>query len=465
MTTYSVASGSTGQASISLPIQRRVIPARALIAPSSAPAQSLGRVPASSPPAWPPAPEQPPLFAPQTQPLFPPAPAALPSPGWPSAHSPVTSSPFGIASTPLETAQPTLASPFSSSVPETPFSLSPLDFSPAQAVPVSLPYEPRSDWQPPRDERNVPLGLLLILVLGLSGWLFWENTRPPMAAEFEAPQPASPQKPVSKPEVPQINPPAMKQVTPAPVPEMQEVRRAESVTKSKKKAVDESSLDLVAADAAAKRLMDVLLKGRTIEERLSAIALPEEHRVDVEEFFARTQPKIKSLKLSEVTPHTLPGQEPVPMLLVTTDINPKRGALVKLVPQLEGGFLMDWPLFAETHNGFLAGFLETQSDQPSWCHVILRRSHALNLEKAVRDQYFCVELQGSSDGSTQCFALTALETPLGRFLEREVEWGDVHVARLLLQHRELVGGVRSIVILDCEGAVTGAVFPSGTVKD
>ncbi|MBB5039293.1 hypothetical protein [Prosthecobacter dejongeii] len=324
-------------------------------------------------------------------------------------------------------------------------------------------YEAGPAWQPRRDERNVPLGLFLVLILSFGGWLLWQNAQPPLAVEFKAPEkPNEVEKSEKAPEA-ALKPPLVPPPVPAPEPE---IRRAElPLTPGLAPPVRNAPpLDLVAAGKASERLLKLLLESATLEKRASAVAQGDEHQVDLQEFFGRDSPKLKALKPFEVMPRTLPGQEEVPLFQVMTDKNPKAGALMRLVPQEDGGFLLDWPLFAESHEHRLAQFLEKKSDQPGWYHVVLRRSHALELSEDVRSGHLVLNLQGSADGSVQCLSLVPSETPLARFLERETEWGSLYVARLLLQHRSLPSGEAAVVILDCEGAVTGAVFPSGAVK-
>lgn len=473
MESYTTAANAQGPTAVSLPIQRRIIPSRPPNAPQgSSVLPSIIRPPNRQPSAWPQAPEQAPQFAPQTHPLFPPAPTA--SPNWPPV-SQIASTPFSLAppsTAPTQPESPT--QPFFTPEPPQP-SASPVQASPAPAreyepwgqatLPESEPPAPAmadSTWQPARDERNVPLGLFLVFVLGLAGWLAWEVSRPPLAIEVEAPTPA-PQVISPEPEV-QAAPP--EPATEKPPEMVTEIRRAElpSPAEVVPEPAQTQSMDLVAATAAAEKLLSTLLESKTIEERITTLSQGEEYRIDVEEFFAKSHPHLKSLKVSPSNPLTLPGQEMVPMLQVWTDKNPTKGALLKMTPQTQGGWLLNWPLFAETHEGRLARFLESSSEQPSWFYVTLHRSHAFDLPEAIRADYLCVDLQASADGSAAAKAVTALDTPLGRYLEREVAWEQMYIARLLLQHRKLSEGVQTIVMLDCEGAVTGAVFPSGAMK-
>ncbi|MES2739015.1 MAG: hypothetical protein V4672_22055 [Verrucomicrobiota bacterium] len=393
-------------------------------------------------------------------------------PAWPPVM-PVAMSPFGVAAP----SSPALFLPQPGApVPDPVAHASPMQGVPlmpeqpaVKAAPADQTYMPGPSWKPQRDERNVPLGILLVLVLGFGGWLFWQSSQPPLSVEFQAPEKPSAvvesvpeeKRAVPVPEAPMAATPAEPALLPAP-----EIRRAELPLTPGAVPVARAAaeVDLVAAGKSAESLVKVLLGSSSLDERLSTIAQSDEHRVDMEEFFGGGSPKLKSFKPADVTPRTLPGQELVPLFQITTDMNRKAGALIRGVPQEGGGFLMDWPLFAETHERRLDSFLEKKSEQPSWFHVVLRRSHGLELPEAVRAQHLCVNLQASADGSVQGMAVTPADTPLARFLEREAEWGTVYVGRLLLQHRPQTGGGSQVVILDCEGAVTGAVFPSGALK-
>lgn len=214
-------------------------------------------------------------------------------------------------------------------------------------------------------------------------------------------------------------------------------------------------VDLVAAGEAAQTLFLALIDAKTPEERIKLIAQPEEYGTDMAEFFAANTLQLVSLKPSNATPHILPGQQTVPLFQVCTKSCPE-GALMRLVPQPAGGFLLDWPLFAETHQKTLAKFLSAKAAEPAWFHVGLRRSHALGLPEAQRSIHFSFDLQGSADSSVSTLAVVQKETPIGRYLARETEWGTIYLARLLLQHRQLDGGLQAIVILDCENAATGS---------
>lgn len=329
------------------------------------------------------------------------------------------------------------------------------------------PGEPSLDapsWQPVREERNAPLGILLVLVLALVGWLAWESQRPPMAVELPAPQPVS--------ETPAVVPQAeIKEVKanaapvkaaeePAPQEPPPEIRKAELVTPPVPVVAPKRPQGTRASVDNPDALIRSLFSAKSMEARAELIAHPEDNRADMEGFFDRNPVALKALQPAGADLLSIPGQEASPLFQVVTDKNPK-GALLRLVPTAEG-LRVDWPLFAETHERKLAGYLAEKKDQPAWFHVILRRSHGLELPEAERAQHLCLDVQASADDSVRCLAVVPKDTPLGRFFDREAAWGNVYVSRLLLQRQRGADELLGVIVLDCEGAAKGALSSVGS---
>lgn len=317
----------------------------------------------------------------------------------------------------------------------------PIDFSAMREAPPMLEADMET-WQPPKQRSSVlPALAFLIVIVGACVWILRDDFFPPMIVEIPVTKPAAaPAIPLeAAPPPPTLSPAATPQPPAEPMPE---IRRAEIV---------KPKLDLVAASEAGQKLFLDLIEADTPEARAALIAMPEENGTDVEEFFAAEKVELLAFKPSNATPLTLPGQDPVPLFQVTTKSN-THGALLRVLPQLGGGFLLDWQLFAETHGRKLAGFLEKKPAEPAWFHLGLRRSHGLELPQASRDIHVAFKLQGSADGSLSCLAVAQKDIPIGRYLARETDWTDIYLARLLLQHRKLADGTDAIVILDCEGA-------------
>ncbi len=319
----------------------------------------------------------------------------------------------------------------------------PLDFAAMRESP-SIDRESMETWQPPRQHSYFLPVFFILVVVGACLWVLRDDLFPPMVVEIPAGK-TEPAKTASSPDTtprPVIAPIAPE--PPAVVEPEPEIRRAE---------VPKIPVDLVAAGESAQKLFLDLLEASKPEDRAKLIDQPDEHAADMEEFFAAHKPHLLSFKASNATPQLIPGQLITPLFQVTTKEN-KHGALLRLVPQKGGGFLLDWPLFAETHEGRLAQFLEKKSADPSWFQVGMRRSHALELPEAERGIQIALTLQGSADGSVSCLAVCQKDIPIGRYLARETQWNIVYLARLLLQHRKLADGTAAVVILDCEGAAT-----------
>lgn len=480
MTSYPLASGPLGQGGgVSLPIQRRIIPARPEVTSSSIWAPTSGPPPAH--------------HSPQAQSPFPPAPPAAPN--WAPVMNPPPS-PFGVAApTPLAYVPPLEPVPHMPAFAPPP--VAPQGYAPPpqptypeyQApapqppAPVAEPpmrrgmqdFTPAPTWQPPAQKSRVSAVFLILLSLAAVGGTTWYLMQSPLVTEFQAPSDVSTSSVKPEPSSKSTPPAATNgekapasphaalsststSPTSTPAANEPEVRRAEVITKATR---PETRLDLVAAAEAAETLLKKLLATDKQKERLSLISESDEYAVDIAEFFERSRPKYVSSKLAATVPKTLPGQDPQALIWVITSKNPTQGALLALVPKTDGGFLLNWPLFAETHERRLARFLEKPTSDPAWFQAVLRRTHGLELPEAERKLYFCVDVITTADSSVPCVARVKRDSPLGRFLEREMVWEEDYVARLLLQHPPKPDG-ESAIILDCEGAVTGAVFPSGS---
>lgn len=417
---------------------------------ASAAPQSL-----SQNPAWPPAPEQTPMFSPPVPTYYPPAPAANMAWGSGISQPQVSStSPFSLAELPPQVPETPVVNPMFRLANATGGDPSPAPIQlPASTEPI-LPSIPPTEWQaqtwqpPKKSSPLLPAILLLLGIVGTCLWVLRDDLFPALVVEIPVSKPVDKALPAPTP-APQIQPATATPVPSKPPAELEpEIRRAEIPTTP-------PTVDLVAAGVAAQDLFKALVEAKTPEARAALIAQPEEQASDMEEFFASKQPKLTSLKPSGISPQLLPGHQVAALFQVYTDLNPK-GALMRLVPQASGRFLLDWPLFAETHEQKLANFLKTKPADPAWFHVGIRRSHALEIPEPQRSIQIAFEAQGSSDSSIHCLTVVQKDTPIGRYLGRETEWSTVYIARLLLQHRKLEDGTPAIVILDCEGAATSS---------
>lgn len=403
-------------------------------------------VTAGSPAPWPPAPEQPPMFAPAPAAHYPQAPISehVWSSGIPQAAPPApASSPFSLAET--------VASPFAvAAAPAENSAMFRLAPEPGQGrAPIELPaaapfieYE-QEEWQPPAQRRPLlPAILILVGIVGACLWVLRDDLLPPISVEIPVADKAATSQPPPAP-VTLSATPAVPAVAVEP-----EVRRAEMPA--------EPEADLVAAGLAAEGLITGLLDAPTATERARFVHQAEEVSTDLEEFFGKQKPQFRALRPSKVTPLTLPGKKAAPLFQVATSTD-SAGALMRLVPQLDGSYKIDWPLFAETHDKKLAKFISSPSDSPTWLHLSFRRSHAFELPEDQRSLYLAFIVQGSADGVGSTLVVVPKNIPLGRYLDRETEWTTVYIGRFLLQQRQLENGSPAIFILDCEGAATSSL--------
>lgn len=311
--------------------------------------------------------------------------------------------------------------------------------------------EAMESWQPPRQRSVLAPVFFILLVVSACCWVLRDDLFPPMVVDIPAgpkttPQPetAGSTAPATT-SIPTVSSPVPETGTASTTPDPEpEIRRAE---------VPKPAVNLVAANENGQKLFLDLLEAATPQERARLIDQPEENAADLEEFFAAGKPELISFKPSNASPRLLPGHEMIPLFQVTTKANPN-GAMLRLVPQKDGSFLLDWPLFAETHERRLAGFLEKKPAEPAWFQVGMLRSHALELPEEVRGLHITFKLQASANSSVTCLGTCQKDTPIGRYLGRETDWSTVYIARLLLQHRQLPDGTPAVFILDCEGAAT-----------
>jgi len=463
-------SAGTPSSAAALPLKRRVIQRQmAMPAPQPAyappvqmlpqaypqhpyqPAYPQSQVTPSSPVLWPPAPEQPPMFAPTPTALYSPAPISehVWSSGIPQAMPPApVSLPFSLAEAPESpfsvASAPLVSSPMFRLAPEPGYGRAPIQL-PASA-PV-IEYE-QEEWRPPSQRRPLlPAIIILASIVGACLWVLNDDLFPPMVMEIPA-QGSTSSQPTPAPRKPDT--PAASDATATPPtssPLEPEVRRAELP--------QTPQADLVAAGLAAEGIITGLLTAKTPEERASFIDRPDEQRSDLEEFFQAQKPAFRALRPSKVTPLTIPGKQAAPLFQVATSTD-QAGALMRLVPQVDGSYKIDWPLFAETHDKKLAQFITSKSDAPSWMHLSFRRSHAFELPEDQRSLYLAFIVQCSADGFGSTLVVVPKTIPLGRYLDRETEWTTVYLGRFMLQHRKLENGSPAIFILDCEGAATSS---------
>lgn len=214
------------------------------------------------------------------------------------------------------------------------------------------------------------------------------------------------------------------------------------------------TIDIEAAYEAAKAMVPELFLAPDHASRAALVEKAQNHAAEIDGFFARPDLVLHAIKPAPAMPQRLPGLDAVPVFQVFTSLNPN-GALLRLVPHGKGQFLIDWPLFHDTHERRLAQFNQPDGGrEPVWLDLAFRRNHGFDLSEATRKRYLAFDVQGSANDSLLLLAVAERETALGRFLDRELQWSRIYLGRLLLQSRELSTGHRGVVILDFEGAAS-----------
>ena len=287
--------------------------------------------------------------------------------------------------------------------------------------------------------------LFLASVIGLAAWLHTQNQDEPWTFRFPAPSPTAPS------EDPPSTPPST--TTPSAT---EEVRRATPFPKTppEKAPVPELVNDLREAAAAVPDLVRRLFEARTAAERADCIEEPDRYSDEVESFFAategRTRPGFTELQQFTAVPFTLPGTRQTTLFQVRTDSNPG-GALLRPIRQSDGTWRIHWPLFHETHERRLETYLQDPDSEPRWFHIGLRANHGFDVPGELRETHFVYDLQGSADNSTRVIALVEKNSSLGRFLKREVEWGEIYLARVLLRWTQFTPDAEGLALIDCDG--------------
>lgn len=214
-------------------------------------------------------------------------------------------------------------------------------------------------------------------------------------------------------------------------------------------------IDLASEAAILPVLVRRLFDGPTLEDRLACITEPQRYRSEVEAFFktpADGGPAVQAIGLQRfpITPYSLPGNDMTPMFQVVTNRNPA-GALARLIESPDGQHLLFWPMFAETHAGSLDKFLDApEFTEARWFYTGLRRNHGLELSETERSTLLTFDVQASGRTRNPIHAYADRTTPVGRFLDNEMQWLRVYVGRVLLGWTGPRGD-RRLTILDCEG--------------
>ncbi len=266
--------------------------------------------------------------------------------------------------------------------------------------------------------------LAFAVVCGAALWLWWEHA----------------------------NEPAYASKTTAIPPIVAEVRKAQISPKIEVAAIPPP--DVTAISAEVKALVSELFAADTPERRAACFHEAQKFSTEIEALFGTTAvEKIEIRMLARIPgmPLSLPGGQLVPVFkLVTSKCS--NGALIRLETGADGKRRIHWPLFLETHEGKLASLIKNTNAEPAWMYVGLRPSHGLDISAELRSKYITFDVQVSASSDPHFVACVERDTPLGRFLDRETEWGKAYLARLLVRRLDIKADAPCVIVLDCEGA-------------
>jgi hypothetical protein len=315
----------------------------------------------------------------------------------------------------------------------------PANFTARQTLQPSQALRPMGAAPPPSEEfttsprlRTSPwrggfIMLAFTLVCGGALWLWWDSVN----ATKE------------KPGVVAVPPPAQKVVPTEPVVPKTQIARA---------VIPAPDMEAVTADT--KALVTELFAADTADRRAACIHEAAKYSAEIEAQFGATGEKKTELRLlSRIPgmPQTLPGGQPVPLFKLVTSACAD-GALIRLETGADGKRRIGWPLLFETHSAALAGFLKQSAGDAAWFHLGLRPSHGLDIAAELRPRYLTFDVQVSAGSSPHFVACVERETPLGRFMDRESEWGRSYLARLLVRRLDIQSEAPCLLVIDCEGA-------------
>jgi hypothetical protein len=217
----------------------------------------------------------------------------------------------------------------------------------------------------------------------------------------------------------------------------------------------------------AETLLKRLFESPSLDEK-AACVFPLHDREMISTFFESPSegraPGLIAMRELPQQPVLLPSRDSVTMFSVMTTRN-NHGALLRLTEAPDGQARIFWPLFQETHDRVLTDHIERRVEEPCWFHVGFRKVHAFQLPESERAAYSAIDVDGSTDGSSHIVTYVPVNSPVGRYLSSEMDWGKLYLGRLLLNWMD-IGGQRHLTILDCEGAnIMGRELPAASNAD
>jgi len=358
-------------------------------------------------------------------------------PAWPSTPAPQTDvmhPPFG-AEVPQSQIwrQPTATAPTAAMQPSLQLPAMDADDDAAHAAFVP-PHLQRSPW------KAVLLFSLMLAALAGGLWVWWDatNGRKPAAMDAMTLQEAF------------------------PAPETGEIRGAMLPSTAEIAEATQPQIDLMAVRDDVRRCVDLLFTSSDPQAKLDAIHDGARHTAEIAAFTApegRDPPKLAMLSSLKGLATLLPGGEKLPLFhLVTTTC--KEGAFLRLIDDGSGRRRLHWPLLHESHEQLLTKALAAQPEQPVWSWALIKPSHGFEISAAERGRYVAFTMHVTADGRHPLVACAERDTPLGRYLERETDWGLAYLSRLLVRRLKTENGADAVIIIDCEGAtVESAILP------
>ena len=329
--------------------------------------------------------------------------------------------------------QPTATAPTAAMQPSLQLPAMDADDDAAHAAYVP-PHLQRSPW------KVVLLFSLMLAALGGGLWVWWDatNGRKPAATDAMTLQEASPA----------LDP---GEIRGAMLPSTAEIAEA-----------TQPQIDLMAVRDDVRRCVDLFFTSSDPQVKLDAVHDGARHAAEIAAFTApegRDPPKLAMLSSLKGLATLLPGGEKLPLFhLVTTTC--KEGAFLRLIDDGSGRRRLHWPLLHESHEQLLTKALAAQPEQPVWSWALIKPSHGFEISAAERGRYVAFTLHVTADGRHPLVACAERDTPLGRYLERETDWGLAYLTRLLVRRLKTENGTDAVIIIDCEGATVEGPVPT-----
>ncbi|MFM2167561.1 MAG: hypothetical protein RIS79_1932 [Verrucomicrobiota bacterium] len=283
------------------------------------------------------------------------------------------------------------------------------------------------------------LGLSMVLVLAMGGGIWWDaqNYMPPN-------RPQSAASPLPDPLLIEL-----------------EVRRVSPALKAETAEAVRATVDVSAVQSEARSLVEKLFQTDDPAERHSVVHDGARHAAELEAFFngpAKHRPRLIALSAVKGNAVSLPQGEVLPLLNLSTS-RCRHGALVRLIESVDGRRRIDWPLLRETHEGMLRHNLATNPEVPSWAWVLIKPSHGFELQENDRPRYLTFLMHVTADGRSPLVACAERETPLGRYLDRETDWGQAYLCRVFVRRLLAKTSGEAVLIVDCEDAALSQLKP------